>query len=180
MIRQIHDLQLLKIRSLRSLILIILLAVTSIANVSIAQQGITTVIFVRHAEKGFDEGGDPNLTEVGIERANNLASILAAQQIDKIYTTPFKRTHQTVQPVAEKKGIDIQEYNPFKIEEALDIIAKSEGQTLLFSGHSNTIPVLINKLLGNDDFEMIDEGEYDNLFVLTLANNQAKLIKLKY
>lgn len=166
--------------SLRSIILISLLALLMVVNVAVAQEGMTTVIFVRHAEKGFDEGGDPDLTEVGIERANNLARILSAQQIDKIYTTPFKRTLQTVQPVAEKKGVDIEEYNPFKIEETLDIIAKAKGQTLLFSGHSNTIPVLINKLLGNDDFEMIDEREYDNLFVLTLANNQAKLIKLKY
>lgn len=159
---------------------VLLLALISLRHEIKAQDSITTVIFVRHAEKEFDESGDPELTQEGRKRAQLLAEMLSAQKIDKIYSTPFKRTIQTVQPLADNKGIKIEEYNPFKIEESIELIKNANGQSLLFSGHSNTIPVMINKILGKDEFKMIDENDYSNLFILTLVNNQVNLIHLKF
>lgn len=177
---QYRDIQSFKFFNSKLMVFAFFIALFLIPNTGFTQDGMTTVIFVRHAEKGFDEGGDPDLTEAGLKRAKKLAQILNVQTIDRIFTTPFKRTNQTVQPIADVKGIKIEEYNPFKIEEAVELISNSKGQTLLFSGHSNTIPILINKLLGKDELRLIDDDEYDNLFVLTLVNNQAKLITLKY
>ncbi len=147
-----------------------------------AQDLPTTVILVRHAEKAFDEGGDPNLTEEGQERAKELARMLESQSVDQIYSTPFKRTMQTVKPLADSKKLEIVEYNPFKLEETIELIKNATGgQTLVFSGHSNTVPVMVNKLLGKESFPMIDESVYDNLFIISFTEfGKGKVTHLKF
>ncbi len=146
-----------------------------------AQHDQTTVILVRHAEKGFDEGGDPSLTEEGTSRANELLRVLAHMSIDSIYTTPFKRTRETVQPLANAKNLPIGNYNPFKMEEVANIIKASKGKTLVFSGHSNTTPVIINMLVGNDSYKSLPESDYDNLYIVTFSEiGKAKVMHLEY
>lgn len=142
---------------------------------------ITTLILVRHAEKAFDKGGDPVLTEQGEERAKALAEFLKDIEIDSLYSTPFKRTRLTVEPVAKSKGLEIQEYNPFKLEDMMQIIDENKGKTLLISGHSNTTPAILNMLLGEDKYRQLDESDYDNLYIVSyLAAGQAKVLQLQY
>ncbi|QSE97050.1 SixA phosphatase family protein [Fulvivirga lutea] len=146
-----------------------------------AQDSLTTVILVRHAEKGFSEDGDPSLTEEGVERAKALCNLLESQSVDGIFTTPFKRTRETVAPLAEAKRIEIQEYNPFAVDEILELISGMYGRTIVFSGHSNTVPIMVNKLIGEEKFKMIDEDEYDNLFIISLMTvGDGKVLHLKY
>lgn len=141
----------------------------------------TTIILVRHAEKGFDEGGDPELTEAGHERARELARILEPMPIAAIYSTPFKRTEQTVVPLAEAKELAVNSYNPFKMDEVLEVIKENSGKYLVFSGHSNTTPVLVNKLLGEDRYSQLDEKDYDNLYIVTLqSDGTASVAVLEY
>ncbi|MEQ8924503.1 MAG: phosphoglycerate mutase family protein [Fulvivirga sp.] len=148
---------------------------------SMAQDSLTTVILVRHAEKGFSEDGDPSLNKKGNARAKHLVEMLESQEIDEIFTTPFKRTRETVAPIAEAKGIKVQEYNPFNLDAMLEIISAMKGQSLLVVGHSNTIPVLINKLIGEERYKMIDEDEYNNMFIVSLNSvGDGKVLHLKY
>lgn len=148
---------------------------------AMAQSELTTIILVRHAEKGVDEGGDPDLTEVGEARAKELVRVLKEQSIDGIYSTPFKRTRQTVAPLAESKSLEIQDYNPFKMEEVVELISNSKGKTLVFSGHSNTTPALINQIIKEDKFKSLDESDYDNLYIVTFTElGHAKVTVLEY
>lgn len=142
---------------------------------------LTTVILVRHAEKGFDEAGDPDLTEEGTNRAIELKRILHNQHFDAIYSTPFKRTRQTVAPLAAVKNLEVLDYNPFKMDEVMDIINSAKGKTILFSGHSNTTPVIINKIIGSEEYKSMSESDYDNIYIVTFsAIGQAKVIELEY
>lgn len=146
-----------------------------------SQQRSTTVILVRHAEKAFDESGDPDLTEAGKKRAMELVRVLKDQRVDAIYTTPFKRTLQTIEPLAADKDITIEEYNPFKLEETMEVIRTSTGRVLVFSGHSNTVPVMLNQMLGADNYKMLDEKTYDNLFIVTFEDvGKAEVVQLKF
>lgn len=144
-------------------------------------QEITTLILVRHAEKAIDKGGDPVLTQAGEDRAKALAKVLEEVKVDAIYSTPFRRTRLTVEPLAKKQGIDILEYNPFKLEDMIQIIQDSKGKTLLISGHSNTTPAILNMLLSEDKYRQLDESDYDNLYVVSIfANGEAKVLQLQY
>lgn len=156
-------------------ILLITLSVTSFS------QEITTIILVRHAEKAFDKAGDPDLTEEGQSRAQELKRVLSEVNIDKIYSTDFKRTKQTVMPLAGAKNLEIEDYNPFELDNIIKLIEEHKGKTILFSGHSNTTPVILNKLVNEDRFLQLDDADYDNLYIVSyIEQGKAKVISLEF
>jgi 2,3-bisphosphoglycerate-dependent phosphoglycerate mutase len=161
---------------------VIIFSLATFCSAAIAQNiSLTTVILVRHAEKGFDEAGDPELNEKGIIRATELNRILRNQPLDAIYSTEFKRTRQTVALLAAEKGLEILDYNPFKIEEVMEIIKNAKGKTILFSGHSNTTPIIINKIIDKEQYQSLDETDYDNFYIVTFTEiGNAKVIELEY
>jgi 2,3-bisphosphoglycerate-dependent phosphoglycerate mutase len=65
-----------------------------------------TIYFVRHAKAGGQETSAP-LTEKGVEQALKLVDFFAERPIEKIYSSPFKRAVDTIQPLAEFKGLSI-------------------------------------------------------------------------
>lgn len=145
------------------------------------QQTITTIILVRHAEKEFDEGGDPELTAEGEARAKRLAEVLHDVDIDAVYSTPFKRTRLTVTPLASDRSLEVQNYNPFKLEDVMDIINNNKGKTLVFSGHSNTTPLVLNMLVDEDRYRQLAETDCDNLYIVSyLEKGKARVLQLQY
>lgn len=140
---------------------------------------VTTFILVRHAEKG-DDGKDPDLSEAGKQRALQLAHVLKEVPVDAIYTTPYKRTRQTVTPLAQAKEITIAEYTPMRKEDTESMLQKFAGGTIVVAGHSNTIPGFANYLIGNNELKNFDDADYDNLLVVTVVGKTAKVIWLSY
>jgi broad specificity phosphatase PhoE len=63
--------------------------------------------------------------KLGLMRAQSLAKLMQATKVDAIYSTPYKRTRNTVSPLAKEKGFDVLEYN--KIEEMDILLKKYQG-----------------------------------------------------
>lgn len=140
----------------------------------------TTVILVRHAEKADDGTTDPSLTPLGRARAQKLAAMLAPTGVTAVYSTPYKRTRLTGQPLAELGKLDILEYAPHDREFLGKLLEKHAGETILVVGHSNTIPNLVNALTGSTNYEQLDEMEYDKLFVVSVINGAGRAMVLSY
>lgn len=159
-------------------VLLILMCTT----VSLAQQKITTVIMVRHAEKGDDGTKDPDLTQEGYERASRLSKMLKETKVDAIYSTNYKRTTNTVQPLAKSKGLEVQQYEVGKKDAIREMLIKYQGGTVVICGHSNTIPAIANLLTGEEVYKDFDDTDYDNLLILSVyeLGSQAKVIWLTY
>jgi len=142
----------------------------------------TTVIVLRHAEKE-STGTDPNLDTDGILRAEELSHILGNIAVNAIYSTPFNRTRQTVQPLASAKGIPISEYATSKPYNQLvtEILTTNRGKVVVIVGHSNTVPEIL-KVLSNNAFSVnISESQYDNLFIVNLPDSlKPTITPLKY
>lgn len=72
-----------------------------------------TVLLVRHAEPvapgtaGFDEFTRP-LTPKGMRDADELSETLAAMRIDAAYSSPYMRARQTIEPIANARGLSIE------------------------------------------------------------------------
>ncbi|MGW8123193.1 SixA phosphatase family protein [Roseivirga echinicomitans] len=142
---------------------------------------VTTFILVRHAEKATDDPRDPSLSEEGQLRAEKLHMLLSSAEVGAIYSSPYKRTRNTVTPLATELGIDIQEYNPSKNSFADDVLKNYKGKTVLVSGHSNTVPGLANYLLGEKKFEQLDESVYGKIFIVTLSEiGKGTVVVLNY
>lgn len=73
------------------------------------------LILVRHGITICNEGGamsgltDSMLSEKGIVQADKLTNYLKDKKIDKIYTTPFARTKDTVKKLSESNLIQVEE-----------------------------------------------------------------------
>lgn len=157
-------------------------AVVVFAYFATFNRPVTTVILVRHAEKNIEPNNpDPDLSAVGQARSQELARILSAAGVNAIYATNFKRTQQTVQPIASQLGISptiIDAKNTSELTHR--IVTANRGQTVLVSGHSNTVSSIINAL-GGGSMPDIPDNEYDNLYVVTIYKfGKAKVVKLKY
>lgn len=154
-------------KKLKFLFLSLFLTGLLVPAISVYAQQTTTFIFVRHAEKADDGTEDPPLNEIGKERAKALANHLKETNITAIYSTPYKRTMQTVQPIAEARELKIKMYDPAD-SSALDKIMEAEADgTVLIAGHSNTTPMLVNQLIGQKKYEQLDESDYNNIFIVT-------------
>jgi phosphohistidine phosphatase SixA len=143
---------------------------------------VTTVILVRHAEKKTEPNNqDPDLAPEGLERAQEIARVFANTGINAIYATQFKRTQQTVKPLSDRTGVPVTLVEASQPDElAKQIQTTLRGQTIFIAGHNNTVPAIASTLSG-ENFPVIPESEYDNLFIVTIYRfGKAKVIKLKY
>jgi broad specificity phosphatase PhoE len=144
----------------------------------------TTVILVRHADRGTEPANDPVITPAGQERAKRLVPVLKDAGVDAILTTQFQRTKLTAQPTAEALGITPETVaasgrdHPQAV--ARHIREKLAGRTVLVVGHSNTINA-IAAALGAPHPGEIEDSVYDNLYIVTvLGEGKAKLIKARF
>ena len=142
----------------------------------------TTFILLRHAEKASDGTEDPDLKAEGAERAQRLAEFLKDTQVDGIYATNFRRTRQTVAPLAAVKKLEVQRYEAFQAEEIENMLNRHRGGTIIVCGHSNNIPWTANLLMGREEFEEYDESQYGIFLIVTVVEKgtNAKVIRLSY
>jgi 2,3-bisphosphoglycerate-dependent phosphoglycerate mutase len=143
-------------------------------------QELTTFILIRHAEKGDDSPSDPSLSVAGQDRAAKLRDMLSGTSIDAILSTPYKRTQQTVRPLAGIKFLGITDYDAQDPEVVSKLAKQYKGKTVVVSGHSNTTPFFVNQLAGTD-LEQLDEQEYDKIFVVTFSRlGDGKVTVIQY
>jgi len=149
-------------------------------------QATTTVIFVRHAEKAAMPADNPGLSEAGKQRAAELARQLVDADvvagIDAIYSTSYRRTEETVQPVATALNLPVTPYDASNTETIMDeIIREHKGKIVLVVGHSNTVPALIGNMGASKNVPEISANEYDNIYIVSVPwFGKTKTIRLRY
>lgn len=147
----------------------------------------TTIMVVRHAEKSTDDPRDPSLSEAGQERARALSSVLKDAGVTDIYTTQYKRTRQTAEPLAQQFGISIVERpindanaSTYARDLAQAILTSSAGKSVLVVGHSNTVPDIVRSLSGVA-VPAITDAEYDHIFVVVIpTTGSPRLMQLRF
>lgn len=145
------------------------------------QDSVTTYYLIRHAEKdrSDSENRDPNLTEEGLQRAENWAKTLKDINFDAIYSTNYNRTKQTARPLAEMQGLEIQSYDPNNLFDA-EFKKATSGKTVMIVGHSNTTPMFANAILGENKYENIDDSENGALFIIQILEDGSKTSQVIY
>ena len=123
--------------------------------------------FIRHAEKDSSnpEDKNPDLNQQGKIRALNWLYFFREIPLDKIYSTNYKRTIQTVKQIAEEKNITISYYSPEKID-AENFKKQNKSLSILVVGHSNTTPALVNLIIGQNKFEKMNDSDNSSMFVI--------------
>jgi 8-oxo-dGTP diphosphatase len=126
---------------------------------------------VRHAKAGsrrdFDgDDRDRPLSRAGLEQAHGLTVMLGHLPISRIYSSPYLRCTQSVEPLAKKLGLEL------KLTEALSewegpgapdfsaavtLVEKAPNNALLCS-HGDVIPAVLDALQRRG---LVIKGDYD-------------------
>lgn len=144
------------------------------------EEGVTTFILVRHAEKAADGSQDPPLTVAGRQRAQALATLFGDTPIDAVFSSNYSRTMETARPLAVKNKQEIHLYEAHQEKPLLERLKQEyKGKTVLIVGHSNTIPFAVNELLGENRLQELSETEYNKVFVVSQPHEgRASLLPL--
>lgn len=149
----------------------------------------TLIYMVRHAESPFKFGEERTreLSEKGMQDSMKVADILTDKDINAIYSSTYTRAVQTVQELATRKGIAIEQYEelrerPIKgldyklpeheILKAIELSFQNgeyclEGGESTIQAQKRAIP-LINKLLKDLEGKSIVVGTHGNIMTIIM------------
>jgi 8-oxo-(d)GTP phosphatase len=127
-----------------------------------------SVLLVRHASAGSSSGweGDDRLRpldDLGWAQSDELIRLLSRFEVEVIVSADYVRCVQTVEPLSEAIGIDIQQEPLFSEagypgheEDALMSIRKYARslRTTAVCSQGDVIPDLLERLVGEDDFDL--------------------------
>ena len=151
-------------------------------------QATTTVIFIRHAEKAEAPADDPSLSKAGQRRAIELArqlvdaDVVPGVGVDAVFSTSFRRTVETVKPVADALNLPVLNYDVSDTEVFLETVVREyKGKMVLVVGHSDTVPEMIANMGASKNVPPIAENEYDNIYLVSIPwFGKTKTIRLRY
>ncbi|HEV7622310.1 MAG TPA: histidine phosphatase family protein [Flavisolibacter sp.] len=141
----------------------------------------TTYFIVRHAEKEMTNtmSMDVPLSKAGKERAEALKDLLTDKNIHSIYSTNYSRTLSTVEPLRSKNELTIQLYDTKDtLDRFIAGLKKINTGNVLIAGHSNTVPVIVNKLTGKTVITGdLPDTAYGDLYIVKKRGNHFSYTK---
>lgn len=129
----------------------------------------TVIYLVRHAEKVTSNPNetDPVLTPAGYARAQALQHYFKNIPVDVFFSSPYKRTRLTLEPLAA--GRDIRPYEAHGATALRELIQKQyAGKTVVVAAHSNTMLDIIQAFGAKKPVSAIADSKYDYIFKITL------------
>lgn len=141
----------------------------------------TRYYIVRHAEKETAPtmSSDVPLSEKGKQRAIALKDVLLHKKISHIFSTNYKRTVGTAQPLSDTTGIPIERYDVADSNVILMLKHIKHGNALIV-GHSNTVDDLVNGLTGKSLLQDLPDSAYGDLFVVSKKGNTYRYSKTRF
>lgn len=163
---------------LRRLVVALSLLVPTISLA--AQDAQLTVFVVRHAEKG-PENPDPSLTEAGQRRATALAKTLTDARVGALFATEFKRTQETLAPLARTTGLTTTIVSAGKMDDLIaGLRALPPGSRAVVASHSNLVHLIVGRLSGQK-MPMLTDADYDRLvMVMVTGDGTGQAVVLRY
>lgn len=120
----------------------------------IAETG--TIFLLRHGSAGNRDKWKKDdrlrpLTKKGTKQANAIAKTLASRGIERIFTSPYQRCVETVEPIAALTGAKIEISEALgegpDVDAAYQLIHDLAGTNAVICSHGDVIPATINRLM---------------------------------
>jgi 8-oxo-dGTP diphosphatase len=117
---------------------------------------VPTLYFVRHAKAGNRERWEEDdrsrpLTKNGLKQAEALVSVLGPYAISAVWSSPYLRCVQTVEPIAKARRLKVQETRHLaegaRLKGAYRFIEDPEIDDAVLSTHGDVIQELVDDLI---------------------------------
>jgi phosphohistidine phosphatase SixA len=151
----------------------------------IPHYGDTSYLFIyliRHCEKE-SQPDNPPLSTMGQARAERIGRMLDNAVIDRLCVTNTKRTIQTAEAIKYWAGDPAIETFPVEAQSdwLLENLQNRGGRRLLYVGHVNSIPALLNQLTQSKTYKNIPDPEYNHFYIVaTKGIGQTEVLELRY
>jgi len=166
---------------MRCALLAVLLGLSSSTTALAApapKDGTPTVFLVRHAEK-VDESRDPDLSEAGRRRAQQLKRFFSDAGVTRLFCTQYKRTQQTLQPLSDAVGKPCQMVRAQEPDALVAQIRRlNTSEVVVVAGHSNTLATIAEKLGAPKGQLKVAHHHYDDVVLLKLTKHGTYLLRL--
>ena len=127
-------------------------------------------IVLRHAEKAAGPADDPQLSPLGVARAERLATLLGSTDIAAVYASDTRRTRQTAAALAARRGLTVTVRDGKDVRGLLgEIGSRQAGRTVVVVGHSDTVPEIVAALTRGRHRVTLADGDFDRLFIVTVT-----------
>ena len=126
------------------------------------------IFFIRHADKNSNEGDDPHLSNKGTNRAIYWQQFFKHIVFDEIYSTEFNRNMETAAIIKNEHLNRIIPYSALSFE-ILQQLQKIGGKKVLIIGHSNTIPDMVNRIIGVNKYPPLSHKNYNHIYHVTIG-----------
>ena len=161
----------------RSIFCVLIVIAIGLFSISVVAQ-MKTILLIRHAEKADSTSADPELSAAGRARALRLVNTIGKYKPGAFYSTDFKRTRDTLAPLAGKRKKQVQIYDAKNPEKLFDEMMQSRTKRFVVAGHSNTIPGLANLMTKKELFKNLDDSEYGAIWVIRIKNGQIQKVEI--
>lgn len=138
---------------------------------------------VRHCEKNMDGSDNPDLSPSGQARAERLGKVMDDARLNRVCTTNTKRTVQTGEAVKRYAGDPPMETFPVAAQNdwLAELLNQGGGKRYFYVGHQNTVPMLLNTLVGRQEFKNLPDDEFGRIYIaVTKGLGQTEVLELKY
>lgn len=145
-----------------------------------AQDPPLTVFVVRHAEKG-PESPDPSLSAAGRRRAEALARVLTDANVTVIFASEFKRTQETVAPLAKANDLIPMLVSAGQMDELIAMLrGLPPGSRAVVASHSNLVHLIVERLSGQK-VPVLTDLNYDRMVMVTVeGDGKGQAVVLRY
>ena len=122
-----------------------------------------SVLLVRHARAGnrkYWKGPDIErpLSKKGKHQAEGLVDMLSRYQIKGIYSSPYVRCVQTVEPLAEKLKLGVEQYLELTegspADEVVALLRRAAGKSEVWCTHGDIVPIVLDAIVEQDGVKL--------------------------
>jgi 8-oxo-dGTP diphosphatase len=146
------------------------------------------LFLVRHAKAGSRhdwDGPDEQrpLSKKGRRQADALVPLLFDRQIERVASSPFVRCAQTVQPLADKLGVDVELAEPLaegaKTKDVLALVRNLDADAVLCT-HGDVIPEILDTLARDDGIALPPDYPYAKGSTWDLSGDDGRYMTARY
>lgn len=143
------------------------------------------LLLVRHADAGDRSRWDADqdlrpLSEQGRRQAESIVGALRAFSPVRILSSPAVRCVQTIAPLADALGIEIEIAGELREGRTTEALALLDGAPMALSSHGDVLPKLLSALAGHLDSVQTGDGfEKSAAWVLDM-NPSGKVVSARY
>ncbi|MFN2608817.1 MAG: histidine phosphatase family protein [Acidimicrobiales bacterium] len=147
------------------------------------------VYLVRHGKAGSrrDWSGPDRerpLTDGGQDQARALVTLLADQRLAAVVSSPYLRCVQTVEPLAAKVGVRVEESPALAegadLEATLELVRRLAPDGAVLCTHGDVIPAVLDALATQDGADVGPEWRWAKGSVWELEGAHGRIVTARY